>query len=53
MDVFDKSKIVMSELTGFITRADGTIEDLGQLEYWHKNPFMRVWNRVKKLIKGI
>ena len=26
------------ELTAVITRADGTIEELGTLDYWHRNP---------------
>jgi hypothetical protein len=24
-----------------VTRADGTVEDLGLIAYWHKNPFVR------------
>jgi hypothetical protein len=28
-------------ITARVLRADGTIEDLGVVSYWHKNPFKR------------
>ena len=31
-----------------ITRADGTVEELGVIDYWHKNPIKRIIWRLKK-----
>ena len=40
-------------LTAVITRADGTVEELGTLDYWHKNPVkMMAWH-TKKNAKSI
>lgn len=36
------------ELSARIVRADGTIEDLGTIQYWHKNPIKRLLWRIKK-----
>lgn len=33
-----------SRITARIIRANGTVEDLGEIAYWHKNP-VRVWLR--------
>lgn len=35
-----------------VTRADGTIEDLGVVSYWHRNPLKRLAWRVKQFIQG-
>lgn len=41
---------VSSTLRAVITRADGAVEDLGVISYWHKNPFKRaVWHVTKFL----
>lgn len=34
-----------------IIRADGTVEPLGVISYWHKNPLKRLAWRVKRAIK--
>jgi hypothetical protein len=34
-----------------VTRADGTIEDLGVISYYHRNPLFRWAWRVKKFFK--
>jgi len=34
-----------------IIRADGTIEELGVVSYWHKNPLKRLAWRMKRAIK--
>jgi hypothetical protein len=36
------------QLTAVITRADGTVEELGVIDYWHKNPLKRFIWRFKK-----
>lgn len=39
------------QLIATITRADGTVEELGVIDYWHKNPFKRLLWRIKKWLK--
>jgi len=43
-----EAKVNQMEITAVITRADGTIEDLGTIQYWHKNPLKRLLWRIKK-----
>jgi hypothetical protein len=31
-----------------VIRADGRIEDLGTIGYWHKNPLRRLWWRLRQ-----
>lgn len=31
-----------------VTRADGTVEELGQISYWHRNPLKRWANKVNR-----
>jgi hypothetical protein len=40
-----------AELSAIITRADGTVEDLGVIAAWHKHWWMRLWYHIKG-IKG-
>ena len=42
------SKVKQMEISAIITRADGTIENLGTIQYWHKNPLKRILWRIKK-----
>ncbi len=39
-------------LTAVITRADGTIENLGTISYWHKNPLRRWAWRLYRILRG-
>ena len=32
-----------------IVRADGSIEELGTIAYWHRNPFKRIAWRIRRL----
>jgi hypothetical protein len=36
------------QLVATIVRADGTVEELGTIDYWHKNPIKRIIWRIKK-----
>lgn len=36
------------QLVATIRRADGTIEELGVIDYWHKNPIKRILWRIKR-----
>ena len=39
------------ELIATVIRADGTKEELGVIDYWHKNPIKRFIWRLKKLLE--
>jgi hypothetical protein len=41
------------EMVAVITRADGRVEHLGSIAYWHRNPFIRIWRRFKHSIKKL
>lgn len=43
---------VQSNLRAKIIRADGTVEDVGMIAYWDKNPLKRWWFKVRKAIFG-
>jgi hypothetical protein len=45
MDV--RSKVKEMVLSARVIRADGTIEDLGTIQYWHSNPLKRLLWRIK------
>lgn len=37
-----------AQMSAIITRADGTVENVGVIAYWHRNPLKRwAWN-IKK-----
>ncbi|UOF79344.1 hypothetical protein [Caudoviricetes sp.] len=38
MNMFVQEKVKEASLSAIVTRADGTIEDLGTIAYYHKNP---------------
>ena len=40
-------------LSAVITKADGTIIDLGTIQYWHKNPFKRLAFKVKQYLQRL
>lgn len=40
-------------VSAVITRADGTVEDLGMISYWHKNPLRRLAYRIGRLLKWL
>jgi hypothetical protein len=43
-----------SSISAVVTRADGRVEDLGIIAYWHRNPFIRwavnfyIWIKERK-----
>lgn len=43
-----KSNAKELQLVATITRADGTVEELGVIQYWHRNPIKRLIWRIKK-----
>jgi hypothetical protein len=48
-----RSRQGMSQIAirAVITRADGTVEDLGTISYWNKNPLRRLAYRIGRLFK--
>lgn len=34
-----------------VTRADGTVENLGVVSYWHRNPLKRLAWRIRNSLK--
>jgi hypothetical protein len=41
------------ELVATVTRADGSIEELGTIAYWNKNPLKLLWWKIKQFFKGL
>ena len=39
------------QLIATVTRADGTVEELGVIDYWHVNPIKRVVWKLKKFLE--
>ena len=39
------------ELVATIIRADGSIEELGTIAYWNKNPIKLLWWKIKQFFK--
>lgn len=39
--VLTKAKAKSSSISAVVTRANGSIENLGVIAYWHKNPIKR------------
>ena len=42
------AKVKQMEISARIVRADGSIEELRTIQYWHKNPLKRLLWRIKK-----
>jgi hypothetical protein len=52
MNVDAKSGAKEISFSAIITRADGTVEDLGVISYYNNNPFKRwIW-KIKQFFKG-
>jgi hypothetical protein len=43
-----KAQVKQMEISARIVRADGSIEELGTIQYWHKNPIKRIIWRIKQ-----
>lgn len=48
MQAFSKSKIKAATFDVVVTRADGTVENLGTVAYYHRNPLKRWFYWLKK-----
>lgn len=41
-----------AQISVVITRVDGTVEHLGIVSYWHKNPLKRIFWSIKKWLQS-
>ncbi len=48
-----KTKAKEAKIEIKVIRANGTVEDLGVVSYWHKNPLKRWWWTLKSKLRGI
>lgn len=48
-----QGKAESAEFRAVITRADGTVEDLGTIAYWHRNPFRRWAWTIARLVSNL
>lgn len=53
MEFATESKPKSASISAVIIRADGTVEDLGIVEYYHSNPIINAFWQVKLYLKGI
>jgi hypothetical protein len=47
METNAQAHVKSVELEVTIVRADGTVEELGSVAYWHKNPLRRLFHRLR------
>jgi hypothetical protein len=40
-----------AQIVAVVTRADGTVEHLGVVSYWHRNPIKRALWRLRRLLR--
>lgn len=52
MSISIKQPAKEATLRAVITRADGTVEDLGVITYWHKNPLKRWAWAIRQRLRG-
>ncbi len=45
-------KVKRAELRAVVTRADGSVEDLGIVTYYHRNPLKRWAWAVRQFLRG-
>jgi len=51
-EIYGKGPLREASISAVVIRADGSIEDLGQISYWHKNPLRRWAWSIKKGYKA-
>lgn len=50
MSITSSARLRHAELEAVVIRKDGTVEDLGVISYYHRNPLRRLWFQVKKFL---
>ena len=51
-DVQSTTQAKEQTITAVITRADGTVEHLGVISYYNKNPLKQLWWHLKNWFAG-
>ena len=51
--VISKGEIKSAQFEAIVIRADGTVENLGVISFYHRNPLIRLWWNLKKLALNI
>lgn len=51
--MFGAKSIVSGEIRAVVTRADGTVQDLGLVAYYHRNPLKMLAYKASVAVKGI
>lgn len=51
-DLNSKTKCKTISIEAVVTRADGTVENLGVISYWSSNPFKTFWWQFKRWFCG-
>lgn len=49
MNLIAGAGIKRISLEATVIRANGTVEPLGEIAVWHRNPLRRAWTRVTRL----
>lgn len=44
---FPNGSVKEIEIEAVVVRANGSVEKLGSIGYWHSNPLMRLWHKIK------
>ncbi|HEY9273636.1 hypothetical protein [Achromobacter sp.] len=52
MSYFAASPVRETTVEARVIRADGTVEELGTIAYWHRSWFKRAAWRIKQLARG-
>jgi len=47
------TRVEEASISAVVTRADGSVKDLGVISYYHRNPLRRVWFNTIKTIKKL
>lgn len=50
--MLSNTKLREARISAVVTRADGRVEELGTLTYWHRNPLRRLAWRIRQFING-
>lgn len=51
--ILANAKTRQATIEAVVTRADGTVENLGVISYWHRNPLRRMAWAIRQWIKKI
>lgn len=52
-DVNSKGRVQSITWEAVVTRADGTVEDLGRIAYYHRNPLKRWAWAIKQVVRKL